>query len=51
MMRNIDQQSALPSYYESNFATEKKEMFSTHVGLDEDLFKNGKNEVIFEEKS
>lgn len=41
----------MPSYYESNFATEKKEMFPTHVGLDEDLLKNGKNEVIFEEKS
>ena len=48
-MRNIDQQSALPSYYESNFATEKKEMFSTHVGVEEDLL--NKNEVIFEEKS
>jgi hypothetical protein len=42
----------LPSYYESNFATEKKELFSTHVGMDEDHFKNnGKKEVIFEEKS
>ena len=27
-------------------------MFSTHVGVEDDLFKkNGKNEVIFDEKS
>lgn len=51
-MRNIDQQSALFSHNDQNYATEKKELYSTHVELDQDLIKkNGKKEVIFEEKS